>query len=492
MKHLTYGLLILLVFAAVSCDSGKSKNDTETENDVLILDEDSDDSTDTDKFEVENDLENDTENDAENDETLIDTDQDIDEAVAQDSDIETPDENSDDEPADDDIIPCSPQGTLLCPYPVKTFPFYHENSTAGALSDEFDSYPPNTVDESGPEYIYSIHVSKEQYYYFSIRRPEPDGVDVDLQLLNSESPYELIQRSDKSFFIKLPPGDYLFTIDTYNGDENAGEYVLSINHEQPVFNDYILDAVDYLYDEYRLLGYDAAVLTHDIPYGDYGIIPMTGGGKTMCVAAVMEVILTAMNIYSDETGDDTVFDTLPIESWKYLSSYDIKAHIWVNPDLNAGGTADALRNFNMGGNIPFEELKPGSFININRTNGTGHAVVFLSFIDINGEEYTEYNEDIIGFRYFSSQGGSDVGAGGLDYRYAIFEEFGTPEMPYKRDTFILFSEDQQILNTGVMFMPEYWNPATDYKTLKQERNSYPPVSKFNPLYFTGWTVDDIK
>jgi len=381
-------------------------------------------------------------------------------------------------------------GTLIDPHPIDVFPFYHEHTTAGAVSDEFDSYPPNELDESGPEYIYSLNVDKKQYYYFSIRSPEPDGVDVDLQLFEAASPYTLVERADKSFFIELEPGNYLFSIDTYSGDSKAGEYILSVNHEQPVFNSYILEAVDYLYDNYSLLGYDSAVLTHDIPYGDYGIIPVSGGAKTMCVAAVMEVILTAMNIYFDETADSSVFDILPIRSWKYLGTSDLKAHIWVNYDLNAGGTADALRNFNMGGNIPFEELEPGSFVNINRTSGTGHAVVFLSFIDIDGTEYTEHNEDVIGFRYFSSQGGYDIGAGGLDYRYAVFDEFGTPTMPYNRDTGIIYSTDQHYLNTGAMFMPTYWRPATDYRLYKPVTTDYHPVTKFNPLYFTGWTIDD--
>jgi len=381
------------------------------------------------------------------------------------------------------------EGTLIDPHPIDVFPFYHEHTTVGAVSDEFDSYPPNELDESGPEYIYSLHVDKKQYYYFSIRSPEPDGVDVDLQLFEAASPYTLVKRADKSFFTELEPGDYLFSIDTYSGESMAGEYVLSVNHQQPVFNSYILEAVDYLYDNYSLLGYDSAVLTHDIPYGDYGIIPVSGGAKTMCVAAVMEVILTAMNIYFDDTGDYSVFDILPIRSWKYLGENDLKAHLWVNYDLNAGGTADALRNFNMGGNIPFEELEPGSFINLNRTS-TGHAVVFLSFIDIDGTEYTEYNDDVIGFRYFSSQGSLAVGAGGFDYRYAIFEEFGTPEMPYKRDTGIIYSTDQHYLNTGVMFMPMYWRPATDYRLYKPVTNDYRPVTRFDPLYFTGWTVDD--
>jgi hypothetical protein len=494
MKKTILVFISLLALTMFSCNDGNSKKDDETLTDDPVKDEDvqvNDESADqidisdnnevTDYIDETNDFE-------ENDDILLD-----DNEFLEDEDEIYPDNEPDvDIGPDEDVAECSPAGTLECPIVIKSFPYIDERNTNDALSDEFDSYPPNSVNESGPEYIYSLKVTKEQYYYFSIRRPEPDGVDVDLHLVKAESPYELVKRDDKSFFMKLEPGEYLFIIDTYESDANAGEYVLSINHEHPVFNDYVLAAVDYLYDEYRLLGYDSAVLTHDITYGEYGIIPMTGDAKTMCVAAVMEVILTAFNIYADDTGDNSVYDTLPIRSWKYLGEFDLKAHIWVNYDLNAGGTADALRNFNMGGNIPFEELKPGSFVNVNRTTGTGHAVDFLSFIDINGDEYTEYNENIIGFRYFSSQGGYNIGDGGLDYRYAVFDEFGSPEMPYKRDTKIIYSQDQHLLNTGVMFMPQYWSPATDYRLYKPVDSSYIPVTRFNPFYFNGWTIDDIK
>lgn len=149
--------------------------------------------------------------------------------------------------------------------------------------------------------------------------------------------------------------------------------------------------------------------------------------KTMCVAAVLEVILTAMNIYAEDTGDTTVYDYLPISSWQRLGSNDIRGHIWVNHEYNSYGTADALRNFDIGENVSFEQLKPGGFVNINRTTGTDHAVVFIAFVDVDGNEYDTYPDDakIIGFKYFSSQGRYDYGSGGLDYRYAIFSEYHT-------------------------------------------------------------------
>ena len=261
------------------------------------------------------------------------------------------------------------------------------------------------------------------------------------------------------------------------------------------FNEYMLKAVDYLYAEYGILGYDSAVLTHDIDYGDYGVIEASGGAKTMCVGAVLEVILTAMEIYADETGDETVWDYLPERSFERLGAGDLKAHLWVNYDLESLGSADALRHFGMGENIRFQDLLPGSVVNVNRTNGGGHAVVFLSFIDETGVESETWHEGVVGFLYFSAQGGYDVGAGGLDYRYAIFDQFGSLEMPYKRDTKIIYTEDQHYLNTGMVFHPSRWretpyvNPTAGYaKRVDRQK----PISAFDPGYFTGWTIDDIK
>ncbi|MBW2456777.1 MAG: hypothetical protein JRI68_19830, partial [Deltaproteobacteria bacterium] len=265
------------------------------------------------------------------------------------------------------------------------------------------------------------------------------------------------------------------------------DLALSIRSRQPAaateFNDFVLAAVDYLWANHRLLGYDSAVLTHDVTYGSYGVVPANGGAKTMCVAAAMEVILTAMNLWAEDRADATVFDFLPKQSWETLASSHIKAHIWVNHTLDSWGTADALAHFGMGVNVPFEELTAGSFINLNRTTGTGHAVVFLSFIDLGGNESASWHPDVVGFKYFSSQGGLAEGAGGLDFRYAIFEEFGSPAMPGKRDLHVIYSENQHLLNTGVMWAPDHWVQA-DYQP-----PSGAAVSVFDPITFDGVTAD---
>ncbi len=390
---------------------------------------------------------------------------------------------------DDPLLPGKdPDGALTLPF------VYHDaRDTQDATSDALDVYPGyETLDESGPEYVYRFTLDEPARLAATIAFTEPDGTDVDLHLLSSVSPPVLVTRGNTALYAVLEPGTYYLTTDTYvaSGVEQAGPYALRLSirprdlPSSDYFHDYVLAAVDYLDAAYRLLGYDSAVLTHDIPYGSYGTILRSGGAKTMCVAAAMEVILTAMTLWAEDTGDTAVFDFLPIESWQTLHSDHIKAHIWVNHSLDSYGTADALVHFGMGESVPFEQLRPGSFINLNRTNGTGHAVVFLSFIDIEGTEFETWSDSVVGFKYFSSQGGLDEGAGGLDYRYAVFDEHGQPTMPYKRDSGVIYSKDRKYLNTGEMFSPMRWTTTT----FQAPMHALPTV--FDATYFTGRTLDD--
>jgi hypothetical protein len=253
------------------------------------------------------------------------------------------------------------------------------------------------------------------------------------------------------------------------------------------FNEYVLKAVDYLNANYGLLGYDiSSILTHDITYSTYGVITARHAPLTMCVAAQMEIILTAFEIYARETGDYSVYDYLPKHSFEGLSVTDIKGHIWVNPAFNSNGTADALINFGMGERRTFENLTPGDFVNINRTTKTGHAVTFLGYIDQTGKVLPKYDATVVGFKYFSSQGRAAAGQGGFDFRDAVFSQFGCPDnMPYKRDCNVIYSDDQKLLNTGTMLSPKSW-------THIMPQPSATPVQStvLNRGLFTGITTDD--
>ncbi|HAT72891.1 MAG TPA: hypothetical protein DCS63_08760 [Elusimicrobia bacterium] len=258
--------------------------------------------------------------------------------------------------------------------------------------------------------------------------------------------------------------------------------------EEKYFNAYILKAIDYLYKNYGLLGYDInSILTHDITYNTSGIVPARRAPLTMCVAAQMEIILTAYEIYAGETGDFSVYYYLPKRSFEGLSVTDLKGHIWVNPKFNANGTADALINFGMGEREPFENLRPGDFVNINRANRTGHAVTFIGYINKTGKILPRYDAGaVVGFKYFSSQGRLAAGEGGLDYRYAVFSKFGCPEMPYKRDCEVIYSADQRMLNTGTMLAPRFWTHTMPQASSETEGET----TELNHGFFNGLTTDD--
>lgn len=253
--------------------------------------------------------------------------------------------------------------------------------------------------------------------------------------------------------------------------------------ENRYFNNYLLKAVTELNKKYALKGYDIhAALTHDIDFNGQGYVKALKPPYTMCVAAQLEIILTAYEIYSKETGDYSVYSYLPKSSYENLGPTDLRGHIWVNHDFNSYGTADALINFGMGERVTFNRLKPGAFININRTNGTGHAVLFIGYIDKTGKLLDLYSDKVIGFRYYSSQGLKEAGKGGLDYRNAIFSKFGCPNID-KKDCDVIYSDDQKMLNTGMMLHPSLW------KLPKPTWNINLPPTVFNGEKFNGQVSD---
>jgi len=256
--------------------------------------------------------------------------------------------------------------------------------------------------------------------------------------------------------------------------------------EEKYFNAYILKAIAYLYANYGRLGYDiSSILTHDIKYHTFGTLYARRAPLTMCVAAQMEIILTAYEIYAGETGDYSVYSYLPRRSFEGLTVTDLKGHIWVNPVFKANGTADALINFGMGERRPFENLAPGDFINLNRVNRTGHAVTFLGYINSTGKMQPQYNPAVVGFKYFSSQGRLAAGDGGFDYRYAVFSQFGCPAMPYLRDCEVIYSPDQRLLNTGAMLSPKFWTGV-----MPQPSSEAAGGTEFKSSFFNGITTDD--
>ncbi len=368
--------------------------------------------------------------------------------------------------------------------------FSDVRSTKDSSSDVFDKYGSNTADESGPEFIYKFTLKERSRFLANLRAPEASGSDTDIHLLSDLDASKLIDRSDLRIIKILDPGTYYLTADSFQG--KTGSYILDVT-VRPVavtgdymFNDYMLKAVAWLEKNWARKGYGSSAYTHDLKYGSNDKVSKGSlAPLTMCVAAVAETILVAMDLYEQETGDSTVWDFLPRKSWSSQNNTSIKGHIWCDGKINSYGTADAVSSFGMGTHVDFKDLTPGGVINLNRTK-TGHAVVFLAFLDKNCKETAVYSDDVIGFKYYSSQGSSTNG--GFDYRYAHFYDTsfakscpGTTDSCYAQSS-------QTILNSGVIYHPKYWRKTSLAKGVASF--SAPEAVYFNAEKFNGVVESD--
>lgn len=230
------------------------------------------------------------------------------------------------------------------------------------------------------------------------------------------------------------------------------------------FNAYILKAVAHIGEKRAAGGYDInRAFSQDLKYGDQVVkmTPLRAGNNpnpphpTMCVAAVAEVIVEALRIYSEETGDKTPFTRLGAKSWNSGGLRSIKANMFMFAGTGSRGTAGTLQRFGMGKEVLFAELKPGDFVNLNRQK-SGHAVIFLGYLDKNYSILPNFGPSVAGFKYFSAQGKGRPDAGFAN-RYAFFGPNCPAAVSGKpRDCGVIRSPNQRLLNTGTMYAPAHW------------------------------------
>ena len=145
----------------------------------------------------------------------------------------------------------------------------------------------------------------------------------------------------------------------------------------------------------------------------------------------------------------------------------------------------------MGEPCRFEELQPGSYLNLNRSTGSGHAVLFLNYLDKAGNDLATYSDEVKGFKYYSSQGSE--ANGGFDYRWAFFGDL-RPTLPdgRKRDCNVIRSTKRAYLNTGHMWMPGDWDVAIKDAAISRMATRAPgEENEVNPAYVDQMTTDDI-
>lgn len=262
------------------------------------------------------------------------------------------------------------------------------------------------------------------------------------------------------------------------------------------FNEYVLKAVALLAEHRRYGGYSIReALTQDLQMNGNCCVRAIPHPKapwsedrtsqrqlpdhrTMCVAAVHEIIVEALNLYATETHDMSPFEKRPLSFWDGSTKRAIKPYLYMYAGVDSNGTASALERFGMGREVPFSSMDPGDFINFNRPH-SGHAAIFLGYLDKQGGLLTKYGPTVAGFKYFSAQGAGKPDAG-FGYRWAYFAPY-CPEQrdPNKpRDCELVRSSDQKYLNTGTMYAPSEWPSfqdameALDEKSIEQLQRKF--------------------
>ncbi|MER9313523.1 hypothetical protein NKI51_30415 [Mesorhizobium australicum] len=266
------------------------------------------------------------------------------------------------------------------------------------------------------------------------------------------------------------------------------------------FSDYVLAAVEMLDgDKSRAgQGYGSGYFTKDLRFGAGDTLKASDKAPlTMCVAAQMEVLVEALNMWSEKNKNNSPFDFLPKVLWQRLRPLDFRGMIWIVKNSPSSGAGYALEHFGMGHLVPFKGLFPGSFINFNRTNKSGHAGVFLGYIDKNGNDLDTYSNDVAGFKYFSSQGmNKPKPISGLGKRWGFFSDVACPDkLPsgHLRDCGIIRSEKNGYLVGGYVLDPSNWDAKKGNAAVVTNNDATSPEltteGTFNAVFFNGETTD---
>jgi hypothetical protein len=236
--------------------------------------------------------------------------------------------------------------------------------------------------------------------------------------------------------------------------------------EAHMFNKYILLAIDEIAKDRLGLGYDPrANYTRALPYGGDCCLRPTMPPKTMCVAAMIEVMMEALELYVLDTGDSASIRKVPMARWTGMTKRDLRPYLFRYSGVRSSGIADGLQTFNIGRKEEYADLQPGDFINFRRQT-SAHAAVFLGFVAKDGRP-TDVAAQSVGFKYFSAQGAHQQD-GGFGYRIGLFADAcNTPADPkIQRDCGIRRDGGEFALTAGYMLLPSDWqNDATSQQAL---------------------------
>jgi len=218
--------------------------------------------------------------------------------------------------------------------------------------------------------------------------------------------------------------------------------------DQPGFNHYTIQAINdwSLYPKDGTYPYCWAYFgdscgadwgqIHDGRYGDEMLFP--GGGDCFCSGHTLEIFLMAYRLWllDHDLSESVLFEhsgnTLSIDS---VDLGDFYQHWQGFGVASYASAANAFETAGIGENVYqdyWDEVLPGDFVNLSRSNSTGHAVIFAGWIVESGEK--------VGLRYYGCNGSGSscpdpddpentTGNSGPSYVTEYFEGYGGNVLP---------------------------------------------------------------
>lgn len=237
-------------------------------------------------------------------------------------------------------------------------------------------------------------------------------------------------------------------------------------------------------EERKLGGYDAKRrYTQDLKYGDHCCLKSTRPlanekpNPTMCVAAVTEVMVEALNHYGQRTHDWSFQQKFPVSRLDGDNKTKLLPYIFKYAGADSAGAPYGFERLGLGKQLPFQTLRKGDFITFNRTSGTGHAVIFMGFLESGSTNPKDgFSKTVVGFRYFSAQG-EHRADGGMGYRNAYFRDKCPTPRGLDDDCNIIgltvradgtVSQAQGTFNTGELLPPTKWTADQALAKLRQD------------------------
>ena len=228
----------------------------------------------------------------------------------------------------------------------------------------------------------------------------------------------------------------------YPEDIDVNAYVLDILHEYPRDGTHPYKWVD---------TYDG--VTRDLFYKSERIARANPDGSKSCYCCGLtyEVFFRAVEQLNADlrTGED--LNNLTPGDMRYLK------YLWFVQSTWGDGPGVGMEFYGLGDKITdWDEVRPGDFVQLWRTSGSGHSVIFIDWVrDINGEPMgiyywsTQGSTNGINFNteYFSGKGGS------VNPNYTYFSRVRSPEKftPFLR---AISPEFERIFNSDKPIFPK--------------------------------------